>query len=89
MHILLVPARYHSKKFLKKFNMSISKTKCPTPKQKVPPLSRGVITLGNVPSQYTGKCLPGFYGPVHVLFVLDKQQQRHGHHGWKFSLHFN
>jgi hypothetical protein len=30
-------------------------------KWKVPALSRGVITLGNVPSRYTGKFMPGFY----------------------------
>jgi hypothetical protein len=30
-----------------KINRSILKTKCPSPKRKVPPLSRGVITLSN------------------------------------------
>jgi len=51
-------------KVFKKINMSISKTKCPPPKQKLPTtLSRGVITCGIVHSQYvTGKFLPGFYG---------------------------
>jgi hypothetical protein len=43
------------KRFLRKFNSGISKTKCSAPKWK------GVDALGNAPSQYTGKFLPGFY----------------------------
>jgi hypothetical protein len=48
------------KKFLK-INTGILKTTCLPPKWKVSPLSRGVIMLGNVPSQYIRKFVPGFY----------------------------
>jgi hypothetical protein len=67
MDILLVP---FSKKTLKKIDACISKMKCPPPKQKVPPLNRGVITLGDRPSQYTRKFVPGFYKYVMFFCML-------------------
>jgi hypothetical protein len=52
------------KEKFKKINVGTSKTKCPAhkpPKRKVPPLSRGVITIGTVaPPNALGNCWPGF-----------------------------
>ncbi len=58
--MLPVPSGYHSLKNIS-INTGISKTKSPPQRQKVPPLSTGVIMPLKLPSQYTGKFVRGLY----------------------------
>ncbi len=86
MSILLVPTGHHSKEVKNKIHGHIE-NEMTSPERKVPPLSRGVIMLGTMPSQYNWKFVPGLLGgkkmsPSHLRSLyLENTSKKSTHYG--------